>query len=115
VLLAMHSFTPVFKDFVRPWHVGVLYNRDPRFGRIMRELLLAEGDLVVGDNEPYAISDETDYTIPVHGEKRGLAHVEFEIRQDLIAEPAGQRAWAERLARLLPLAYRRLTQGGNQP
>ena len=115
VLLAMHSFTPVFKDFVRPWHVGVLYNRDPRFGRIMRELLLAEGDLVVGDNEPYAISDETDYTIPVHGEKRDLAHVEFEIRQDLIAEPAGQRAWAERLARLLPLAYRRLTQGGNQP
>jgi predicted N-formylglutamate amidohydrolase len=114
VLLAMHSFTPVFKGVARPWHVGVLYNRDPAFGRIMGELLRAEGDLVVGDNEPYAISDETDYTIPVHGEKRGLAHVEFEIRQDLIAEPSGQLAWAERLARLLPLAYRRLQHRGDR-
>ena len=112
MLLAMHSFTPVFKGVARPWHVGVLYNRDPVFGRLMGELLRAEGDLVVGDNEPYAISDETDYTIPVHGEKRGLPHVEFEIRQDLIAGPAGQRAWAERLARLLPLAYGRLTREG---
>ena len=60
---------------------------------------------MVGENEPYAVSDLTDYTIPVHGEQRGLPHVEIEIRQDLIAEPAGQRAWAERLARLLPAAY----------
>jgi predicted N-formylglutamate amidohydrolase len=114
VLLAMHSFTPVFKGVARPWHVGVLYNRDPAFGRIMGELLRAEGDLVVGDNEPYAISDETDYTIPVHGEKRGLPHVEFEIRQDLIAEQDGQLAWAERLARLLPLAYGRLQHRGDR-
>jgi predicted N-formylglutamate amidohydrolase len=114
VLLAMHSFTPVFKGVARPWHVGVLYNRDPAFGRIMGELLRAEGDLVVGDNEPYAISDETDYTIPVHGEKRGLPHVELEIRQDLIAEPAGQNAWAERLARLLPLAYGHLNRRGDR-
>jgi predicted N-formylglutamate amidohydrolase len=114
VLLAMHSFTPVFKGVARPWHVGVLYNRDAAFGRIMGELLRAEGDLVVGDNEPYAISDETDYTIPVHGEKRGLPHVEFEIRQDLIAEPAGQLAWAERLARLLPQAYGRLQHRGDR-
>ena len=114
VLLAMHSFTPVFKGVARPWHVGVLYNRDPAFGRIMGELLRAEGDLVVGDNEPYAISDETDYTIPVHGEKRGLPHVEFEIRQDLIAEQDGQLAWAERLARLLPQAYGRLQHRGDR-
>jgi predicted N-formylglutamate amidohydrolase len=114
VLLAMHSFTPVFKGVARPWHVGVLYNRDPAFGRMMGELLRAEGDLVVGDNEPYAISDETDYTIPVHGEKRGLPHVEFEIRQDLIDEAAGQLAWADRLARLLPQAYGRLQHRGDR-
>ncbi len=109
VLIAMHSFTPVFKGFQRPWHVGVLYNRDPRFAMIMKTLFEAEGDLVVGDNEPYAVGDASDYTIPVHGERRGLAHVEFEIRQDLIAGEAGQRQWAERLARLLPLAYEQLT------
>ena len=108
VLIAMHSFTPVFKGVARPWQIGVLYNRDPSFAHILRDLLKTEGDLTVGDNEPYFISDESDYGIPVHGEGRGLPHVELEIRQDLIAEPAGQQAWADRLARLLPLAYDRL-------
>jgi predicted N-formylglutamate amidohydrolase len=54
------------------------------------------------------VGDLTDYTIPVHGERRGIPHVEIEIRQDLIADSAGQRAWADRLARLLPEAWRRL-------
>jgi predicted N-formylglutamate amidohydrolase len=86
----------------------VLYHRDTRLARIMLDLLRGEGDLAVGDNEPYAITDDSDYTIPVHGEGRGLAHVEIEIRQDLIAGPAGQAAWAERMARLLAAADKRL-------
>ena len=104
-LVALHSFTPVFKGVARPWHVAVLYNRDTRLARPLFELLSAEDGLVVGDNAPYAVSDLTDYTVPVHGERRGLPHVEIEIRQDQIAEPSGQRDWAERLARLLPAAY----------
>ena len=108
IVVAMHSFTPVFKGVERPMHVGVLYNRDPRFASIVLDLLRQEGDLVVGDNEPYRVSDETDYGIPVHGEQRGLPHVEIEIRQDLIAEPEGQRHYAKRLARLLPAAATRL-------
>ena len=56
---------------------------------------------MVGDNEPYAVSDATDYTIPVHGEQRGLMNTGIEIRQDLIGDPSGQQQWAERLARLL--------------
>jgi predicted N-formylglutamate amidohydrolase len=63
--------------------------------------LRAETDLVVGDNEPYAVSDETDYTIPVHGEARGLINTGIEIRQDLIGDHSGQQQWAERLARIL--------------
>jgi predicted N-formylglutamate amidohydrolase len=105
VLVALHSFTPVFKGIARPWHVAVLFNRDPRLARALAELLRAEGNLFVGENEPYAVSDLTDYTVPVHGERRGLPHGEIEIRQDLITDPAGQTAWAERLARLLPVAY----------
>ena len=115
VLISMHSFTPVFKSVGRAWHAGVLYNRDPRFARILFDLLGAEGDLVVGDNQPYQVSDLTDYTIPIHGEKRGLPHVEIEIRQDLIAEEPGQRAWAERLARLLPEALRRYNAAYPEP
>lgn len=101
VLVAMHSFTPVFKGVARPMHAGVLYNRDPRLARVLLGLLRAEGDLEVGDNAPYSVSDSTDYTVPIHGERRGLAHVEVEIRQDLIADEAGQAAWADRMARLL--------------
>ena len=102
VLISLHSFTPVFSDFVRPWHAGVLYQRDTRLAHALLAALRAEPGLEVGDNEPYAVSDATDFAIPVHGEQRGLLHVELEIRQDLIADATGQEEWAERLARLLP-------------
>ncbi len=105
-LIALHSFTPVFKGVARPWHAALLYNRDPRLSRSLVALLRSENGLVVGDNEPYFVSDTTDYTIPAHGERRGLHHALIEIRQDLIAEEDGQRAWAHRLARALPQAYR---------
>jgi predicted N-formylglutamate amidohydrolase len=111
LLVAMHSFTPVFKGMSRRVEVGILYNssaRDIRLPHLMLDLLREEGDLVVGDNQPYAITGNSDYTVPVHGEGRGLPHVEIEIRQDLIGDAAGQVAWAARLARLLSLAYGRL-------
>lgn len=104
-LVAMHSFTPVYKGFVRPWHAGVLYNRDDRFSKRLKAVLEAEGDLTVGDNEPYRVDDLTDYTIPTHGEQRALHHIAIEIRQDLIADEQGEIAWAARLARLLPQTY----------
>jgi predicted N-formylglutamate amidohydrolase len=105
-LIAVHSFTPVFKSTARPWHVGVLYGRDPRLAHILIGLLRREQGLVVGDNEPYSVSDASDYTIPTHGERRGLPHVAIEIRQDLIADEVGQQTWATRLVRLLPQAFR---------
>jgi len=104
VLVAVHSFTPVFMDVPRPWHAGVLYAQDGRLATPLLAALRAEGDLVVGDNQPYAASAQTDYSIIVHGERRGLPHVELEIRQDLIADQQGQEAWARRLAGLLPVA-----------
>jgi predicted N-formylglutamate amidohydrolase len=100
VLVSLHSFTPIYAGIARPWHIGTLYQRDPHLPPLLLKLLRAEGDLVVGDNEPYAVSDETDYTIPVHGEARGLMNTGIEIRQDLIGDPAGEKAWAERLARI---------------
>ncbi len=101
VLVSLHSFTPVYAGIARPWHIGTLYQRDTRLPPRLLKHLRAEGDLVVGDNEPYAVSDETDYTIPVHGEARDLINTGIEIRQDLIADQAGQRQWADRLARVL--------------
>ena len=101
ILISLHSFTPVFREHVRPWHVGVLYQRDARLAHALRDALRGEEGLVVGDNEPYDVSDQTDYTIPVHGEQRGLLHVGLEVRQDLVQHGEGQHVWAERLARLL--------------
>ena len=101
MLVALHSFTPVYAGIARPWHIGTLYHRDRILPPLMLQHLRAEGDLVVGDNEPYAVSDQTDYTVPVHGEMRGLINSGIEIRQDLIADQAGQRQWADRLARIL--------------
>ena len=109
VLVAMHSFTPVFAGEARPWHVGVLYHRDTRLAHALLAALNAEPDLVVGDNQPYSISDGSDFAVPVHGEQRGLLHVELEIRQDLIADAQGQAQWAQRLARILPAVLADLT------
>jgi predicted N-formylglutamate amidohydrolase len=111
VLVSLHSFTPVFAGFVRPWHTGVLYHRDARLAHALRDALRAEPGLIVGDNEPYAVSDTSDFAVPVHGEQRGLLHVELEIRQDLIDDAAGQEQWAERLARILPGLLPDLTHG----
>jgi predicted N-formylglutamate amidohydrolase len=107
-LIAMHSFTPIFKGMTRPWHVGVLYNRDPRYAHSLMALLEREEGLAVGDNAPYSVTDDSDYTIPVHGERRGLHHVAIEVRQDLITADKGQREWGRLLARLLAQAYRQL-------
>jgi predicted N-formylglutamate amidohydrolase len=98
VFLSMHSFTPVFMDQPRPMHVGLLHDRDPRMAHLVGSVLRAAGDLVVADNQPYALDRTRDYTVPEHGERRGIPSLEIEIRQDLIAAPEGQRAWADRLA-----------------
>ena len=103
-LVALHSFTPLMKGIARPWHCGILHNgANDTLARAMIAGLRAEGDLVVGDNEPYAM-DRIDYTIPRHAFAAGLPYVEIEVRQDLLGDAAGIAAWAARLARLLPAA-----------
>jgi predicted N-formylglutamate amidohydrolase len=93
--IAMHSFTPVMDGFERPWHIGVCWEHDGRIPVPMIAALRENPDLCVGDNEPYAIEADSDYGIPVHAAGRGLPHLLIEIRQDLIAEEAGQARWAD--------------------
>jgi predicted N-formylglutamate amidohydrolase len=110
LLISVHSFTPRFHGKPREWHAGLLYNRDGRLAQALLPRLREDPRLVVGDNEPYAVSDATDYTIPVYGEQRGLLHVGIELRQDLITEEAGQDEWTERLARALLAAGTQLSE-----
>jgi len=110
--VAMHSFTPVYHGVARPMQVALLYNRTPRLSHALAALLRTEGDLVVTENDPYRVTDETDYGVPVHAERGGLDYLEIEIRQDLIEHAAGQAKWAKILARLLPRAAASLKEQG---
>lgn len=111
ILVSMHSFTPSLRarPSPRPWQVGLCYGNDKRFTTPVLAALNAEPGLTVGYNEPYAVDLVKDYSIPIHGEERGLPYVEFEIRQDLIGDAAGQEEWAARLGRVLPEAHRNFT------
>jgi predicted N-formylglutamate amidohydrolase len=99
-LVSVHSFTPHWKGIPRPWHVGVLWDRDDRFARYLLTALEAQGDLCVGDNEPYSGALEGD-TLYTHGTRRGLRHGLIEIRQDLIVRQSGVDEWISRLAPIL--------------
>lgn len=98
LIVSLHSFTPRLAtcDRPRPWHVGVLYNEDDRAARIAIPLLEAQG-LCVGDQQPYS-GKLLNATMNRHAEAKGRPHLSVEIRQDLIADEAGQAEWAERLA-----------------
>lgn len=103
LLVSVHSFTPALrvqrKD--RPWDVGLCWHRDARLSRLVIEGLSAEPGLRIGENEPYSVDMVKDYSIPVHGEGRGLPYVEFEVRQDHLATVEAAELWAERLTRAL--------------
>ena len=97
-IIAIHSCTPVFDRFVRPWHIGVLWDVDPRIPVPLMQLLEAREGVCIGDNEPYSGRDPHDYTIDHHGEGNALPHVSIEVRQDLIEHETGARYWAALLA-----------------
>lgn len=96
-LIAVHSFTPRMYDLDRPWHVGVLWDADPRIPVPLLAALTGRGDLCVGDNEPYSGRHPSDYTIDRHAERAGLPHVCLEVRQDLLTTQEGVLRWAELL------------------
>lgn len=100
LLVSLHSFTPVFGGFIRPWKFGVLHRNDSGLARSVLEKLRAVHGKAVGDNEPYAM-DGIDFTIPFHADAFGLPYVEIEVRQDLIGTEAEQIAMAHFLAPLL--------------
>jgi predicted N-formylglutamate amidohydrolase len=107
-LLSIHSFTANLSGVRRPWPIGVANRRD----RMLVDYLiraLQDNDIgPVGDNEPYGIEDTYDYSLPTHGERRGIAHAMIEIRQDGLRNPADARLWAERLATASRRAERQL-------
>jgi predicted N-formylglutamate amidohydrolase len=106
LIISIHSFTPIMRDHIRPWHVGILWDLDDRVARPMIEMLAADPLTVVGDNEPYdgALRGDTMFK---HAIVNGFAHALIEIRQDLIADLSGAEEWATRLAPIIDAINRR--------
>jgi predicted N-formylglutamate amidohydrolase len=114
--ISVHTFTPSLAGRDRPWHVGVLWDRDEASARYLLSALRAEPGLVVGDNQPYSGKHPADFTVHQHAESAGLPYICLEIRQDQFESPAGTERWVRRLARLIgPMlddpALRRLRSG----
>ncbi|MGD1934107.1 MAG: N-formylglutamate amidohydrolase [Candidatus Phaeomarinobacter sp.] len=100
MIVSVHSFTPVWRGHPRPWHAGILWDKEPRLAHALLAGLRQERDLVIGDNEPYTgrLKGDTMYR---HGTQRGLPHAIVEVRQDLIDTHAGAQEWADRLAHIV--------------
>lgn len=93
--IAIHSFTPEMAGFSRPWHIGILWDKDPRIPLpLMQNLRVHPDAFNIGDNEPYSGKHPADYTIDHHAEAAGIPHVSIEIRQDLVNTEEGAERWA---------------------
>jgi predicted N-formylglutamate amidohydrolase len=102
IIVTIHSFTPRLGNAARPWQIGVCFNRDGSFARkFMQAFQPANPEISAAYNEPYTVDDMSDYTIPVHAERRRLPHVLLEVRNDQLADDAGQQRWAGLIAERL--------------
>ena len=100
-VISVHTCTPVFDRVVRPWHIGIMWDTDPRIPVPLMQNLEAAGDICIGDNEPYSGKHPHDFTVDYHAEPHGLPHVGIEVRQDLVSDDDGAKHWAAVLARSL--------------
>jgi predicted N-formylglutamate amidohydrolase len=100
-LISVHTCTPVFDRVVRPWHIGVMWDRDARIPVPLMENLRRMDGICIGDNEPYSGRHPHDFTVDFHAERTGLPHVGIEVRQDLVSDDRGARKWAGILATAL--------------
>jgi len=104
--ISVHSCTPSMKGQYRPWHIGIGWLRDRRMASPLLEHFGGLRDVIVGDNQPYALAVGDDFTTPEHAMRRGLAHLQIEFRQDLVSTPQTATAWADLLYDALMAADR---------
>lgn len=99
LLISIHSFTPNMNGLDRPWDIGLLFKKDRTTGpSLKRALYKRRPGLSIAFNQPYSLDYESDHTVPVHGEARGLSNVLIEIRNDHLLTSGGRASWGELLA-----------------
>ena len=94
VFVSVHTMTDRMRgDKRREQEFTLCWARDDRLVEPVLRCMRAKG-VVVGNNQPYSLDLGEDYTVPEHAMRRGLAHLQIEIRQDLVADDDGAARWA---------------------
>jgi predicted N-formylglutamate amidohydrolase len=101
IAVSIHSMTPSLAGQPRPWQIAISSHLDRRLADPVLAALRQPGDVAVGDNQPYDLDPEVDYSIPFHALRRGLPHIQVEFRQDEIQDATTQYQWAVRFAQTL--------------
>src|ERR1035441_1183094 len=101
IAVSIHSMTASLAGKPRPWQIALSSHLDRRLTDPVLAALCLPGDVVVGDNQPYDLDPEVDYSTPVHAMRRRLPHIQVEFRQDEIPDATTQHRWALRLAKAL--------------
>jgi predicted N-formylglutamate amidohydrolase len=101
LLLTIHSFTPVYLGQARPWPAGILFDDARAMGERLVHRLEADGVPQVGTNQPYRVSRQADYAIPIHGDQRDIPAILIEIRNNGLGNAGDISAWADRLVRAI--------------
>ena len=74
--ISVHTCTPEFDRIVRPWHIGVMWDQDPRIAVPLIEKFNSMDEICIGDNEPYSGRHPHDFTIDHHAEPAlSLIHI----------------------------------------
>ncbi len=100
-LVTVHSFTPVYFGKPRAVEIGLLHDADGRLVDAMLQAAPKFSPHRVERNAPYGQEDGVTHTLAVDAIPRGIANVMIEIRNDLIADEAGQALLAAELTAML--------------
>jgi predicted N-formylglutamate amidohydrolase len=101
IAVSIHSMTPCLAGEPRPWQIALSSHADRSFADPVLAALRRSGEVVVGDNQPYDLDPEVDYSVPFHALRRKLPHIQVEFRQDEISDATTQHLWAMRFAQAL--------------
>ena len=101
LILSVHSFTERFQGFDRPWHFGVLWDKDKQLAlslidNFKKLAVRYDPPLLIGDNEPYDARVPMGYSQIVQANQKNVEMALIEIRQDLVTDEAGQ-TWAAQI------------------
>ncbi len=104
VIVTIHSFTPIFKEFVRTTEIGIIHDADTRLADRLLQCAKQQTQYQFSRNEPYGPTDDVTHTLKYQAMAHQVENAMVEIRNDLIRSPDQQVKVARVLANCLQKA-----------